>query len=134
MGCAKCRNASFLGFFEGGKSAAAPARRLVSLPQRGRLTKGGVQARASSNALDKPHGDSQWRPQNSAKARKSASDRSAPGAGDMVADARHRSANARVSEGNLQSAKEGARGNLGSLGAFFWFVFCRGAENEHKNP
>ncbi len=20
-----------------------------------------------------------------------------------------------------------------SLGAFFWFVFCRGAENEHKN-
>ena len=32
------------------------------------------------------------------------------------------------------AAKEGARGNLGSLGAFFWFVFCRGAENEHKNP
>ena len=36
----------------------------------------------------------------------------------MVADMRFPYANARVSEGNLQSAKEGARGNLGFLGVF----------------
>ena len=51
----------------------------------------------------------------------------------MVADVRHRPANARVSEGNLQSAKEGARGNRGSLGVLSWVTFFAQAKKVIKN-
>ena len=43
-------------------------------------------------------------------------------------------ANARVSEGNLQSAKEGARGNVVPSVCFLWILSFHKERKYHKKP